>query len=213
MIYRIYGTARYSTWELSNTLRSLRVSHTVTTGKKTLRVALGHPQPRAVHVTDELEGYRKGAVNFIVSSLAQLQTTNYLPLSGNVAEAVKAALLSKATITPEVKKLTALDYVNMVAKPSLLNKIQTEIYRITPYALRKQTQQVVLDYMNSRLSKKGVKEKLSSNLKLEGVLELVLSADSLRNAVARLPNESVEQVAADTGHPTFELLYLSKKRK
>lgn len=214
MTYRIYGTARHSTWELSNILRSLRVSHTVTTTKKTVKVNLGHPQPRHVHVTDELEGYRKGAVNFIVSSLAQLQTTNYFPLdANNLTQAVKAALLSKETLTPEVAHLSAMDYVNMVAKPSLLNKIQTEIYRITPYALRKQTQQIVLDYLNSRLSKKGVKNKLSSNLKLEGVLELVLSADSLRDAVARLSSETVEQVAADTGHPTFELLYLSKTRK
>lgn len=214
MSYRIHATPRYSPWEISQALASLRVTHTVTSNRRTVRVNRRLAQPLAVHVTDDICGYRKGAVNFIVASLAELELTNFTPLTQKPLEAaIKEALLVKTTIVPEVRNLSAIDYVNMVAKPSLLNKIQTEIYKIQPYGLRKQTQALVLDYLNSRISKKGLRNALSNNLKHEALLPLVLSAESLRNAVARLAKETPEVIAADTGHPTFELLYLSKERK
>lgn len=214
MTYRIYGTSKHSPLQISHALSALRVSHTLTVNRETRIVNKKRPQPRAVHVTDELAGYRKGAVNFIVASLAELGMTNYMPLAyQDLTDALKCALLSDSTINPKITKLSELDYVNLVAKPSLLNKIQTEIYKIQPYALRKQTQQTVLDYLNSRVSKKGLRDALSNNLKHETLLPLVLSAESLRNAVARLDKETPEEIAADTGHPTFELLYLSKERK
>lgn len=210
----VYATSLYSPVEISYELRRLKVSHTLATKAFSQEVLLGKPQPKSVYVGDSITNIKKGSVNFIVSSLAELQCTNYTRLGNdNLTEALKDALISQVKVVPTVKPMTDMDYVNAVAKPSILNKIQTEVYRINPYALRKQTHAVVLEYLNSRMSKRKLKEIMSRNLKQEALLPLLLSADSLRDAVARLGKESVEAVAEATGHPTFELLYLSKERK
>lgn len=215
MRYRVWASARYSTVELSFALSKLGVSHTINTGGRKMRVTKAKEQPMAVHVTSVLKDYKENTVNFIVASAAELATTNYLRMKDtqDLCAMVKTALLDEKMIVPTVKSVSPIEYVNQVAKPSLLNKIQTEIYRIQPYGLRKQTQQLVLAYMASKLTKAQIKKALADNLKHETLLPLILSADSLRNAVARLPAETPEAIAADTGHPTFEILYLSKERK
>ena len=217
MKYRIWGSPYHSSVELSYALSNLNVSHTITSGKKTVVVNKGKVQPLAVHVTPNLRDYREGAVNFIVASAAELSMTNY-PLIGyrdDLVAAVKAALTKShlSAIVPVIKEISHIDYVNQIAKPSLLNKIQTQIHRIQPYALRKQTQQLVLSYLKSNISETQIKRALSDNLKHEELLPLVLSASPLRAAAARLATEPVEKVAAETGFPTFELLYISKERK
>jgi hypothetical protein len=179
------------------------------------RIKKPFDQPMPVHVSDSVKDYRAKTVNFIVASLAELSLTNFtsLQIEDNLLSSLKAALTKPVFIKPTFKVLTSMDYVNQVAKPSLLNKIQTEIYKIQPYALRKQTQVIVLDYFNNRISQRQLKQMMSNNLKQEAILPLLMQAQSLRDAVARLGKETVEEVAASTGHPTFELLYLSKERK
>lgn len=215
MKYRIWASALHSPVQVSYALSELGVSHTLNSGGRKMRVTKAKVQPYAVHVTTVLRDYRANTVNFIVSSGAELATTNYPRLKDklDIVEAVREALLSEKSVVPTVKVVSPMDYVHQVAKPSLLNKIQTQIYKIQPYGLRKQTQQLVLAYMASKITKAQIKKALSDNLKHEALLPLILSADSLRDAVARLPAETAEAVAADTGHPTFELLYLSKERK
>lgn len=210
----VYCTAWYSPLEISHTLAKLSVTHTLNVDRELRLIDRKKAQPLAVHVTQDIKDTRK-AVNFIVASAAELELTNYLPLPLDLSlkEAIKGALLEAKKIVPHVSRRSSMDYVNLVAKPSLLNKIQTEVYRIQPYPLRKQTQLIVLDYFNSKISVRRLKSILSDNLKHETLLPLLISATSLRDAVARLKSETVEEVSASSGHPTFELLYLSKERK
>ena len=209
----VYSTSMYSPLEISYALSRLNVSHVLECRGVRKKITRPKPQPKAVYVTDSLTNYRPEAVNFIVSCIAELGLTNYTPLSsGTLEDVLKDALIKQVEIVPSVTVMSDMDYVNAVAKPSILNKIQTEVYRLNPYALRKQTHAIVLDYLNSKISKRKLKEVLSRNLKQEALLPLLLSADSLRNAVARLSKETPEEIEADTGHPTFELLYLSKER-
>ena len=210
----VYCTSWYSPLEISHTLSKLSVSHTINVGRKIRFVNRKREQPLAVHVTQDVKDTRKG-VNFIVAAAAELELTNYsaLPADMPLIDTLLDALIEAKMIIPKVVRRTSMDYVNLVAKPSLLNKIQTEIYRIQPYQLHKQTQLIVLDYFNSRVSVRQLKTLLADNLKHAALLQLLLKATSLRDAVARLKKESLEDVAATSGHPTFELLYISKERK
>ena len=211
--YIIYGTHEYSVVEISYALSALRVSHDVEFKSHSAHVDRRKTQPKNVVVTDNPKGFKKGCVNFITAPGAALDLTNWPRLRGPIREALKKALIAQVSVVPSTKILSYIDYVNLVAKPSVLNLIQTEVYKINPYALRKQTHQIVLDYLNSRISKRNLKDMLSKNLKHEALLPLLLSADSLRSAVAMVGKKTVEEIEAETGHPTFELLYLSKERK
>lgn len=213
--YRIWGSVMFAPLAISKTLASLNVSHTIRSGSRLMRVNKGYEQPLAVHVTESLTDYREGTVNFIVSSAAALASTNYPVLKGDIDKCVKAALLSRTLIVPEIRVISYMDYVDQVAKPSFLNKIQTQIYKIQPYKLRKEIQQLVLAYLASKVPKKKIKTVLADNLKLEELLRLIVSeeAGNLRAAVARTNSEGADAVSSDTGFPTFELLYLSKERK
>jgi hypothetical protein len=217
MKYRIWGSVSHSPIAISYALAKLRVSHTLVSGKRTLVVDKKREQPVPVHVTPHLKDYRKGTVNFIVASAAELATTNYPLLStlhtDSLIDEVREALLKRVEIVPAVTEMLPIDYVNQVAKPSLLNKIQTQIYKIQPYSLRKTTQHLVLGYLKSEISESKIRKALADNLKHEELLPLVLAARPLREAVARLAQEPLEKVAAESGYPTFELLYISKERK
>lgn len=217
----VFCTSSYSPMEISISLRRLNVSHTRNTLGTVKRVDRKLDQPMPVHVTDVVTDFRPQTVNFIVAAKAELSLTNFVDLStisnssGDLDSLLVRALTNPKLIEPKVRTMSHMDYVHLVAKPSLLNKIQTEVYKIQPYALRKQAQSLVLDYLNSRVSDRQLKQAMSDNLKLEAILPMVLEARSLRDAVSRLKagKETVEEVAIATGHPTFELLYISKERK
>lgn len=219
--YVAFCTSAYSPLEISISLRRLNVSHTRSINGESRKINRKLSQPMPVHVSDYVTDLRPKTVNFIVAAKAELSLTNYVDLStlkdrGSDLDSLLAyALTNLRWVVPSVQILSPMDYVNQVAKPSLLNKIQTEVYKIQPYALRKQTQALILDYLNSRVSDRQIKQAMSNNLKLELILPMVLEAKSLRDAVARLKigKETVEEVALATGHPTFELLYISKERK
>ena len=110
------------------------------------------------------------------------------------------------------KEPSTLDYVNSATKPSLVNKLQTEVYKLTPYALRKEVQQLMIAYLAGTASYTAMHKKLKSSLKLQRLGELLHlpKAKELREAVLMLNTTSVEDVAKKTGFETFELLYLSR---
>jgi hypothetical protein len=219
--YIVFCTSSYSPLEISISLRRLNISHSRNIGGAVKRVDRKRDQPLSVHVTDILTDFKPNTVNFIVAAKAELGLTNFVDVAtvsngeGDLDRLLVRALTNPKLIVPKIKVLTPMDYVHQVAKPSLLNKIQTEIHKIQPYALRKQAQALVLDFLNNRISDRQLKQAMSDNLKLEILLPKVLEASSLRDAVKRLKagKETVEEVAISTGHPTFELLYISKERK
>ncbi len=208
MTAKVYGTSLYSVLDISETLKELKVSHWVKTKKY-------HAPPRgAVLVTDGVDLWERPFTNFIVSSAAELSLTNFPRLAGvGLKEDVAAALKQGRATRPQVRVLTHEDYVNWLAKPSVLNLIQTEMYRIQPYSLRKRTQQLILDFFNSRISPRALTRELQSNLKQEGLIPLINQAMYIRDAIARLDKEELGHVSETAGVPTFELLYLTRAGK
>lgn len=211
----VWGSVAHSEWDISDALRELHVSHTVDPRDKTKAcqiVNVGYPQPKHVHVTTTLKTVMPQAVNFIVASYGALSDTNIpnLPFARErgLEDALKIALRSLQTTSVKVTKLTHVDYINQIAKPSLLNKIQTEILRIQPYSLRKEVQALTLDYFNSKIAKKTIMSFLNRSLRLEKLRNVINLGDDLRAAVSLLSNMDAEAIQIQTGVPSFDIMYL-----
>ena len=204
----------YSTWEISYALAGLRVSHSIAAEEQTKAdhvIALGFPQPNWVHVSPDPRRIKVDSHNFICAPFSLLKLTNIPQFPKIELElGLRTMLQSRVVTEVRMKRISALEYVDQVAKPSLLNKIQTEIYKIQPYSLRKDTQRLMLQFFNSKVSERTALHALRRSYKTEGLIPYVKGGHNLRAAVARLKYETVEAVAADTDLPTFELLYLSR---
>jgi hypothetical protein len=173
---------------------------------------MGRSQPRWVHIGADPRDLRKGSVNFIVASHAELSRTNYPLLTSADPESVCSALLSATMVVPTIKVMKAMDFVNEVSKPSVLNGIQTHVYKIQPYSLRKEVQGLIIGYFQSKVSKQTMTRSLQRSFKTEPLIPLLLAAANIRDAVAMLKGSDVDTVSQLTGVQTFELLYLSKDR-
>lgn len=210
----VWGSSVHSAWEVSDALRALKVTHTVDPQDKTSkvrRINMKRPQPKLVHVTSSLKGLRPNSVNFIVGSHSMLMQTNIPSLRGGIEldDAIRWALTTEHQVSVQSHAMSVVDFINHVAKPSLLNKIETEIHRIQPYALRKEVRALMLDFFNSRASDRAVSLFLSKSLRFEHLKSIILSGTDLKAAVARKKlGEDAELIAAETGVPAFDIMYL-----
>lgn len=211
--YSVFSSTVFSAFDLSETLRSLKVTHTIdspTKGVKARRVNMKQPQPRDVHICYTLKGLRPRAINFIVGSHGMLSMTNVPALSGpDLVTALMTALLSEAETRIEVSHMSPVDYINHVAKPSLLNKILTAVQHVSPYTFRKEVQAMIVDYFNSRCSERTLLRFLARNMKLEAKLTpIIKDGHELRRAVQLLKEGGdPEVVSMQTGVPAFDMQY------
>lgn len=212
----VWSSPVYSRWELSDGLRQLRVTHTIDPEDKMCRarrINMKRSQPREVHIAGSISGLRPNAINFIVASYGLLSHTNIPSIQGtDLDQALRLALLSDRVTKVKVLKLGPVDFMNLIAKPSLLNEIQTEIHRIQPYSLRKETNSMVIRYFNSKIGKRQLVQFLNRSLKLDRLKQAVLKGDNLRAAVAQLPSMDAETIALQMDVPAFDIVYLSKAK-
>lgn len=211
MLCSVYGTARYSVWELSHGLSQIEVTHQIISNRMRRKVGSGRV---IASVSAEPELLDVKFTNFISASVSELSLTNFTQFSGlGLLEDLREALSSPTVMETAIRPMTMADYVNWIAKPSALNLIQTEIYKINPYSLRKRTQELVLDFFNSRITLAKTIARLQDNLKHDRLVPLLIEAVPLRDAVARLSTETVAAVVESTGLQSFDLCYLASIRK
>lgn len=208
-----YGTSMFSLAEISDALRYLNVEHVLrlkASCSAELKVPGKGTSYSRVVLTDDLTRVQANAVNFISASIAELSLTNAARLQAlQIEDAVAEALKRGSVIEFTYKELTAIDYVDMIAKPSKLNAIQTELLRVQPYSLRKEANKAIIEYFRGG-SLKAMQQVMNKSSKLSRLAFHVKSNTELRGAVMRLKNESAEHVSADTGIPSFELLYVTR---
>lgn len=210
----IWATPFYAPMEISDALSRLRISHSIGTRTKRRVVSKGYAQPKLVHVGTTLDSLVLEAVNFITAPASQIELTNY-PMFPSITleDALKVMLTSPRKIQPKVTKLTEVDYVDMVAKPSLLSKIQSAILRIQPYDLRKECNAMVLAYLNHEVGERKLKPYLNKSYKFEALKDLLGLAGDLREGTRLIQAGGDSQVVADSlGLPAFDLNYINSKR-
>lgn len=110
------------------------------------------------------------------------------------------------------------DYVNASSKPSFLNHVQTIIYKINPYDLRKEMQPLVIMHLSGMAPAAKIRIKLKSSFKLEPLMRLLEDpqADKLRAACETVLKHNADPyvVAKQSGVDSFDILYLvSSARK
>jgi hypothetical protein len=230
--------------QLSEALRDLNVSHTVT-GYAGFRMVTTHvygtakEQPAWPVIVDGVRSINRiptvlgpqfmekypRLIYFVTDARAAIASTNLghnlwedyrNDLGLTFTKALKDFLWSSVESNKEwkleVTEPSVLDYVRIASKPSFLNDVQTTIYKITPYALRKEVQSMCISYLAGGTGQHLLKHKLKSSFKLAGLLDLMSSpkAKELREAVGLLKKNTVDEVVASTGFQSFELLYVTR---
>ena len=211
---KVFGTSMYSLVELSVALQALNVSHMTQTGNTRIEFKTDRVQSARVVLVDTPSKVVPSAVNFMVSSLAQLNLTTCSRLKVlPIVAAIREALTRDEEPPPfEVITLSAMDYVNLIAKPSKLNLIQTELLKVQPYSLRKEANAAMLKFFRGSMSAKQAHRLMRRSSKLTKLWEIVQSYSELKEAVQRMGEETPEQISLSTGIPTFELMYVTKAK-
>jgi hypothetical protein len=213
-----WATPVYSAWEISQALVGLGIAHTVLgkgPGRKQQRAVPGSATKASqIIVADHVGSTPPESITLVSACYGELSETNYQRFpDGPLVKTIPIVLRTKPSVVPRFLARGAMDYVNLISKPSVLNEIQGRIYKIQPYALRKETNTMVLAYFNSSVSERVMREQLARNMKTEALVPLLKNARHIRDAVKMLSVMSADEISATTGVPTFDLLYLSKVRK
>lgn len=120
-------------------------------------------------------------------------------------------------ITFTIKQTSLNDILKVATTYSFLNGIQTALYKITPYKLRKQTQTNVISYFYGDLNYTNLEAYLNSSSKLATISDLCKDpkARELRQAciAARKNPKFVEKIAKSNGFASFELMYVIKSHE
>lgn len=155
-------------------------------------------------------------VLFVCDGADRLKHTNLQPLLGKdsepLIERVKAALLAPWHPDLEIRidAPGLLDYVDKASKPSLLRDIQTTVYKINPYGLRKEIQHLILKFLAGRISKKEMFMHLERTSRSEELKRLLVtpSAQILVKALKKAQNTPTQQVADEYGIDVFDLNFV-----
>jgi hypothetical protein len=225
-LIQIYGVLA-SPMQLSAELSALNVSHVVV--DNSLRAVprlknMGYRQPALPVIVPSITVFKRQRIPdekqimFVCGSLAELQSTNIRVikdwrnhLRASLEYAVNNPLPTDWKL--EVREPTMEDFVHKATKPSFLNHVQAEIYKLTPYELKRSVQALVISYLAGTESATKLRQKLQSSYKLDRLRELMKDqkCQTLRDAVAdyrKIGDE--EQVAKAHGVEPFEIMYLFK---
>lgn len=154
---------------------------------------------------------------YVCGSLDELKSTNIRIIKDwrtHLASSLKYAVANEIENWElTVNEPTMEDFVHKATKPSFLNHIQAEIYKLTPYDLRKSVQALVIAYLAGVESQAKLKQKLASSYKLDRLRALMSdpTCQTLRLAVADYRKTKDEELTAKAfGVETFEIMYLFK---
>jgi hypothetical protein len=229
-ILQAYGLTS-SILKVSEQLLALNVAHSIVT-KNNLQVNerflhLGLTQPAWPVLIDGLSCINKvqfkenvPLILFVCDSLASIEMCNIQQIkSEDLKLNLKKALIYAISNPINTKwKLTSKEpsieeYVNAVSKPQILNEIQTSIYKITPYSLRKEVQALVISYLANDIQQPQLKAKLQSNYKLADILNICCTdkANNLRKAVVAFnKSKNIDLVSEEYGIASFQILYITR---
>lgn len=228
-ILHVYGLTS-SLIKVSEQLIALNVSHSLVT-KSNLRVLekridLGFNQPAWPILVDTLTCINRipnsagNKILFVCDSLDSIKMCNIQQIKSEDLKNTLVKALIYAVTNPISKNWVLInkepsieDYIKAVTKPQILNTIQTFIYKIAPYSLRKEVQTLIISYLAGSTSKLLLKAKLESSYKLVDLLNLCFTekADHLRAAVSAFnKSKNVEQVSLDYDIDSFQILYITR---
>lgn len=223
-IIHAYGVLA-SPLQLSAALTNLNVSHALVDNSLHANATFRDRcvrQPAWPVIVPSVAAFRRYSLNlerqivFVCGPLAELQETNIRVIRDwhtHLQLALKHAVVQ--TFDPswilEIKEQSVEDYVSKATKESFLNHVQAELYRLTPYDLRKTVQTMIVSYLAGESKWRPLQQKLNTSYKLERLKSLMSDpqCSTLRAAIAEYRKTTLEEtVAKQFGVEPFDILYV-----
>ncbi len=234
MILQAYGFVDATPIQLSEALKDLHMSHSLIGGHgRVMRLELDDLTPEQpvwpvivdrVRTIPKIDFDRDPMVLFVVDGRASLAVSNIsdatLPEkrgSRSLRDTLVEALLESHKLRGIGSwhlirnEPTLSEFVSQAVKPSLVNLVQGAIYKINPYAVRKEVQRTCIAYLAGAISTPAIRRYLKSSLKFQTLLSIIDSDKglNLREAVAQVQNgRPIDSVCLEFSVESFEILYL-----
>ena len=221
----IYGIYHKSPREVARELMRHNISFTIY-GKEydQIKKIKKNDQPFDIILIDGLDRAKKISSNgmmIVCDSKTALARTNcdrtlYPGFKLNVAleKAIEQTKDKKRQITLRIKDWTLKEILKTATTYSFLNGIQTALYKITPYSLRKESQKAIIAYFYGAIDKNKLNILLESSKKLATLHELCNceEADRLRLACMESIKDRLHtvEICKKYGFEEFEVVYIIK---
>jgi hypothetical protein len=228
-VINAYGVLA-SPLQISAAMTALRVSHVVIDSSLRARptvVENAAKQPAWPVIMPNIKAVGRHWLDYqqqilyVCGSLAELQSTNLRIIKDwrtNLAASLKHAVVNPFAEDWKFSsnEMPIEDFVHVATKPSFLNHVQNEIYKLTPYDLQRTVRHLILGYLSGTESYTKLRQKLNSSFKLERLKALMADPQCavLKSAVQDYRKSHNEELVAKAhGVETFEILYIVKASK
>ena len=232
-IIKAWGVLEHTPLMLSFVLKSLNVSHSVMacTGpnckyREIYGTANEQPAwPVVMQSISELNRVEQHVpydriIAFVFDSRAQIMNSNLTVWSPciDMYNELQTILLQEDPVPFELKlnELSAMDYVKIASKPSVLSEIQTLWCKVNPYSLRKTIQEFVIRYLCSDIGETSMRRELNHSVHGADIYRLVTGGGGqLKQAVAavRTGAADVDEAAAKFNIDPFDIRFLLNSLK
>lgn len=233
-MYGYYGIYHKSLYEVSQTLSQLKLCFSIYGAKfnQYKKVSFKKRQVVPIYLVESLKRAERlhdlePGLMIICDSTAALKRSNTSKLlypGIKLKQAISKAY-SECNAKRKSNKLVQLnttplrlqEVLKVATTYSFLNGIQTALYKITPYSLRKETQQIIISYFYGDLSYSKLIDHLKSSSKLKTLLTVCKDkqAKLLRQAcIEAIDNPAkIESIAKASGFASFEIAYIIKSHQ
>lgn len=233
-MYGIYGIYHKSLHEICQTLSQLNLNYSIFGEKfnQYKQVKNKEKQSFAIYIVESLDRAKKlhaldSGLMIILDSIPALKKANVSKLlypGLKLKQAIKKAIFeckerkkNNKLLSLKVEPLRLGEVLKVATTYSFLNGIQTALYKITPYDLRKNTQIKVISYFYGDLAYRDLMQHLESSSKLDRLKTLCKDkqAKALREACLEVRNnpDKVNKIAKASGFASFELVYIIKSHQ
>lgn len=212
----VYGTFRYSPFDLSQALQELGWVHGVyrsaSGNNRSVRQRHGEGAFKAVVAIGLSSVPLKAKKVFVVAPKSELELTN-IPLINSDIPLIQAIEEANTKIEKvELHTVSIMEYVDSAAKPSFLNKVQTHIYQLGTN-LQGPVRKQIISYLDSKLSYIRLRHFLKSNLNYAPLMILMDSPEAfkLRAVVERYrKGEDLAELELETSVASFDVSYITR---
>ena len=233
-MYGIYGIYHKSLYEICQTLSQMKKNYDIYGEKfnEYKRVKHSSRQAFPIYIVQSLKRAKRlsnleSGLMIICDSHPALRKANAskllypgIKLKQALYKAISECSTRKANkkfIKLKVEPLKLKEVLKVATTYSFLNGIQTALYKITPYSLRKSSQTAIISYFYGDLPYNKLMQHLESSEKLKTLLNLCKDkqAKALREAcIEAVQNPTkLEKIAKASGFASFEILYIIKSHR
>lgn len=233
MIIKAWGVLEHTPLLLSNVLTQLNVSHSVMAcvgPKCQYREIYGTADeqpawPVIMQNINELNRVEENVpydriIAFVFDSKAAIMNSNLTVWSPCIDMYTELqTLLLQEDPEPfklQLQELSAMDYVKIASKPSVLSEIQSAWCRVNPYSLRKRIQEAIVRYLCSDLSKTALLRELQLTPHGAALAKLVTQTEEskvLKSAVAAARLGTSDEAASKFDIDPFDINFLLSSLK